>query len=132
MAIYIYGEEYCIKKRWDVNSISDKKRIPQKKLWIKKVAIDKGKWVDWVFHVKWSYEKDGFIEIWKDGFQIVSDNGPNCYNDEKGPYFRFGPYKWPWKKDDKTAPSVVTQRIIYFDEIRIGNHNSCFELVSPP
>ncbi len=132
LAIYVYGEDYCIKKRWDANKISDKESIPSKILWCGKIEPDKGIWIDWVFHVKWSFHEDGFVDVWKDGNRILSDKGPNSYNDKQGPYFRFGPYKWPWKKDEEEAPSTVSKRIVYFDEIRIGDENACYELVRPP
>ena len=77
-------------------------------------------------------EEDGFTEIWKDGRPIASDRGPNAYNDRRGPYLRIGPYKWPWKKSAREAPSVVTSRTIYFDEVRIGTAIACLEVVSPP
>jgi len=133
LAIYIYGPNYTVKKRWDVKENSNDSDLDGancRKLWSRPVAPDAARWVDWVFHVKWSFGNDGFIEAWKDGKKIISDRGPNCYNDKVGPYFRFGPYKWPWQANEKDAPSSVTNRTIFFDEIRIGNSNANFDMVS--
>ena len=132
LALYIYGSQYTIKKRWDTNENSNRSDLNganSTKLWKENVAPDAGKWVDWVFHVKWSFGKDGFIEVWKNREKIVSDLG---YNDRRGPYFRFGPYKWPWKKSERQAPSTVTRLVNYFDDIRIGNSSASYDLVSPP
>lgn len=82
-------------------------------LWEKKVET--GVWVDWLFKVRWSYADDGYIEIWKDGEQIVKYNGPNAYNDLRGVYLKLGSYH----------PRV--NRVIYFDDIRLGDDEESFE-----
>ena len=38
-------------------------------------SVEKGRWIDWVINVKWSKGSDGFINIWRDGRQVVSDRG---------------------------------------------------------
>lgn len=85
-------------------------------LWEKKV--EPGVWVDWVFRVRWSYKDDGYIDIWKDGKQIVKYNGPNAYNDLRGVYLKLGSYH----------PRV--NRVIYFDEIRLGDEDESFESIA--
>ncbi|MCF7848876.1 MAG: polysaccharide lyase [Kiritimatiellales bacterium] len=126
LAIYIYGEDYCIKKRWAAGNASFKK------LWGGNVAPDAGRWVDWVFHVRWSASNDGLVEAWKNGNKIVSDEGRNCGPGEHADYFKFGIYKWPWKQSPEKTPSTVTQRILYIDEIRIGDKTAGLNLFSPP
>ncbi|MEM9479954.1 MAG: polysaccharide lyase [Verrucomicrobiota bacterium] len=124
LAIYIYGDDYCIKKRWAAGG-------SYRNLWKGKVAEDKGKWVDWVFRVRWSANKDGFIEVWKNGEKILADTGRNCGVGEFAPYFKFGIYKWPWKESQEESPSTVTKRTLYIDEIRIGDESASFTTVSP-
>lgn len=114
LAIYLYGENYRIKKRW-ANGGDD-----YQNLWSGPVAGDSGRWTDWVFRVRWSHGKDGEIDIWKNGDKIVSDSGANCGDARFAPYFKFGLYKWPWKLSPEEAPSTVTQRTLVFDEIRIA------------
>ena len=126
LAIYIYGKNYRIRKRWAQGSKG------YKNLWRGEVPKDKGKWVDWVFHVRWSTGEDGLVDAWKDGMKIVSDRGRNCGPGEFADYFKFGIYKWPWKNPPEKAPSTVTQRTLYIDEIRIGDKTASRELVSPP
>lgn len=83
-----------------------------------------GTWTNWKFHVKWSYQSDGLVEIWKDGQLVVSKTGPNTYNDRQGPYFKIGIYKPDWKY--KPQKSNTTQRVIYFDEVRVENNSSAW------
>ncbi|MBT3290353.1 MAG: hypothetical protein HN380_23620 [Victivallales bacterium] len=126
LAIYIYGKNYRIKKRWARDSKG------YRNLWQGGVEEDKGKWVDWVFHVRWSTGKDGLVDVWKNGKKIVSDRGRNCGPGDFADYFKFGIYKWPWQNPPEKAPSTVTQRTLYIDEIRIGGKTASRDLVSPP
>ena len=101
-------------------------------LWRGDVLADRGRWVDWVFHVRWSAGDDGFIEVWRDGEQIVDDTGVNCVPAEFAPYLKFGIYKWPWSSDEGAAASSITRRVMHFDEIRIADSNGSYQAVSPP
>lgn len=80
--------------------------------------LEKGVWHDWVFHVRWSYESDGFVEAWLDGAPVVDYRGPIGYNDLAGVWFKWGIYR-----DDHP----VTQ-VIYHDEYRRGD---AYETVDP-
>ena len=95
-------------------------------------AYETGKWVDWVFHMKWSYESDGVLEVWKDGELVVTKQGPNCYNDKLGPYFKMGLYKgWQnWQESD-WRHDVVDERMLFHDELRIAHGENGYDLVSP-
>tara|TARA_R110002096_G_scaffold55607_20_gene142532 strand:- start:84 stop:908 length:825 start_codon:yes stop_codon:yes gene_type:complete len=126
LAIYIYGEDYCIKKRWAAGETS------YKNLWRGKITEDKGDWVDWVFHVRWSAGENGLVEVWKNGKKIITDAGRNCGPGQLADYFKFGIYKWPWREPPEKTPSTVTRRTLYIDEIRIGDKNASYYLVSPP
>ena len=91
----------------------------------------KGGWTDFVFHVKWSTGSDGLIEVWKDGVKVFTKSGINTYTGiTAGNYMKVGIYKWPWKKTD-TYNSTTTRRIIYADEIRIGNALATYNDVKP-
>jgi hypothetical protein len=91
--------------------------------------VDKGQWNDWVFHINFSYGSDGVIEVWKNKQQLVSYNGPNSYNDEHYPYFKVGIYKWGWNGWANYSPE--DKRVLFFDNVKIGNQNSSFDQVSP-
>jgi len=90
---------------------------------------EKNKWIDWVFHIKFSYRNDGIIEIWKNGLKVLSYTGPNSYNDENYPYFKIGLYKWGW--DGWASYSPEDKRVIFFDEVKIGDRHANMEKVSP-
>lgn len=91
-------------------------------------AYNTNTWTDWVFHIKFSYESDGLLQIWKDGVLVLDRKGPNTYKDKTGNYFKMGLYKYGWKEGYQ---SNTTQRIAYYDEIRVGNEHSSYEEVAP-
>jgi len=92
-------------------------------------AIEKEKWHDWVFHIKWAYDKTGVIEVWHNKKLVLTRASlPNSYNDETYPYFKFGIYRWGW---DDAVNTTVTKRVLYFDELRIGNEKCNYALIAP-
>jgi hypothetical protein len=89
--------------------------------------IEKNKWTDWVFNVKWTHNTDGFLKIWKDGKQVLDYKGPTSYNDKQGPFVKQGIYKgWQQMGVDK-----ATVRTIYHDEFRMAGPNGSYEMVAP-
>lgn len=86
-------------------------------------------WTDWIVHVKWSYQADGLLEIWKNGNLVVQRIGPNTYNDKVGPYFKMGIYKPDWKH--KPEKSTTDTRTIYFDEVHIGDKSTSYTDIAP-
>jgi len=73
--------------------------------------LTRGQWIDFDFHVKWSYQDDGFVEVWRDGKQMFSYEGPNTYNDRRGNYWKGGVYSW----DDGARGETI---VLYHDDIR--------------
>lgn len=91
-----------------------------------------GVWTDWVFHIKFSWQNDGLIDVYKNGSLFRSIEGPNAYNDKHGTYFKLGIYKWVWMpKNIPKSHSVVNQRVVYYDEVRVGNEKATYSDVSP-
>ncbi|MEN6576044.1 MAG: polysaccharide lyase [Phycisphaerales bacterium] len=88
-----------------------------------------GVWTDWVVHVKWSYGSDGFLEVWKDGKTVIDQDGPNAFNDVKGPFFKMGLYKG-WGDPNKGS-DAVSARVLYHDEFRMGGAEATFDDVAP-
>ncbi len=85
---------------------------------VAELPIEKGVWIDLMFHLKWSRDQTGFVEAFMNGKAVSPFNGidykvhgPNMYNDVP-PYLKFGIYR------DKELHTVVNK--IYFDELRIG------------
>jgi hypothetical protein len=91
--------------------------------------VDLAKWNDWVFHIKFSYKSDGILEIWKNKVKVFSLYGPNSFNDKNYPYFKCGIYKWGWNGWASYSPE--SKRVLYYDEIRVGNKNANLTSVSP-
>ena len=103
---------------WVLNTIWDAKPFtvpgkPEGRLSRNLGAYQKGRWNDWIFHIKWSYGSNGLTEVWRNGQLVFRRIGPNTFNDKRGPYLKIGMYKPDWK----SAPyrSTTTQRIIYYD-----------------
>ncbi|KKK75738.1 hypothetical protein LCGC14_2870720 [marine sediment metagenome] len=113
--------EWILPVRWDSRKLSD---LPvEGEDWYSLGPYETGVWTDWVFHVKWSYESDGFLEVWKNGVKVLARDGPNCYNDEYGPYFKMGIYR--------AGRSAGAPRTIYHDEFRMADANGTYEDVAP-
>ena len=90
-----------------------------------------GVWADWVFHIKWSLQSDGLLEVWKDGVKVVTQYGPNTFKDSDKSYLKLGIYKSGWRGDPAII-DAVTKRTVYHDELRIAGPNGSLSAVSPP
>ncbi len=88
-----------------------------------------GRWTDWVVYAKWSSGADGLLQVWKDKDRVFVRSGQNKFADDKGHYMKFGIYKWDWLYPDR--PTDATERILYFDEIRIADSSGSLAVVSP-
>lgn len=87
--------------------------------------ITKDAWHEFVLHFIHSYTSDGFVEVWHNGLKVLTVNGANMY-DNTLPKWKIGLYKASFK----FGTSLVDKRIIYFDNIRVGNANASFENLS--
>jgi len=89
------------------------------------------RWTDFVVHVKWSIGSDGLVEVWKDGVKVFTKSGPNTYfGISTGNYMKTGIYKWPWAHTESYS-SNTTKRVIYIDDVRIGNEKATYNDVRP-
>jgi len=129
LTLETHGKDWKVNNRWDKEKISVPGKngaggtITSNVIWQGPYQTEK--WTDWVFHVKWSLGDDGLVEVWKDGKKIGEQKGPNGYNDEQPFYMKVGVYKPAYRV---TAPP---QRVIYHDEIRIGNEKASYNDVAP-
>jgi hypothetical protein len=92
---------------------------------------DTGQWTDWLVHVRWSANNDGFLSIWNDG-QLVFDeqNKKNTYAGY-GNYIKIGIYKWDWPPGPPQTESLTQQRVMPHDELRIAEENGHYAAVEP-
>ncbi len=116
---------YYLSRVWDDAAISTRDDILKKGQrvhynlgsWVE----DKGKFVNWTFHVKWGWlaSHEPLLEIYKDGVELLDLKGlPNKTNDQLGVYLKLGVCKWNWAQpDDK---SVLTKRVVYYNNVSIN------------
>lgn len=119
LALRIDDTEWRINCRFDSRAVSDKEN-PEGKVEIARVPYERDRWTDWVFRYRTSYDDDGLIEAWKDGKLVARYEGPNCYNDEQGLYFKWG------------LSYAEAARMLYNDELRIGDERATYPDVAPP
>ncbi|MEU9574777.1 heparin lyase I family protein [Streptomyces massasporeus] len=91
-------------------------------------AYTTGVWVDWVFHVTWRTDSSGVLQVWKNGERVVNRTGATHDGGPRSPYFKFGIYKWDWNTG---APSSTTQRVMYYDALRLGDERTAHKDVTP-
>jgi len=84
--------------------------------------IVKNTWQEFVLHFIHSYNSDGLIEVWHNGTKVLTLHGGNMYDDVL-PKWKLGLYKAAFK----TTSSLVTKRVIFFDNIRVGNSNATYD-----
>lgn len=89
--------------------------------------VKKGQWNTFVCHIKWDAGTNGFVQTWIDGVQYANYTGVTNYPNQ-GYYIKMGIYKWFWQ--DRPA-AVVTERIYYYDEFRMGDQTSNYCSVLP-
>lgn len=100
-------------------------------VWKSLGAIVKDTWQAYVLHVKHSSGSTGLVEIWKDGKPFFTYKGPNMYKvggDIKNPNWKLGIYKSTW---NSTAKTKTTKRVLYFDEIKMGNEKVTYNEMAP-
>jgi len=88
--------------------------------------IAKNKWHQVVMHFVHSYGSDGLIELWYDGVKKLTIRGGNMYDDIL-PKWKVGLYKSAFKN----GTSDVSKRVIYFDNIKVGNKYANYDLMRP-
>lgn len=90
LALRVIDNYFRISYGWDAKFRSTEKHIAKYTLWY--APLETGKWIDWVFQVRWSYEDDGLVRVWRNKELIVDYAGPNAYNDLRGVYLKLGIY----------------------------------------
>lgn len=88
-------------------------------------AVTKDSWHQFVFHFIHSYEEDGLIEVWHNGTKIITQTGGNIYNNGIMPKWKVGIYKSSFKHHT----SDVNHRVVFYDDIRVGNAQANYQLM---
>lgn len=120
IALRIQNGKWMLNIQWAKLQVNTQETISGKEMFDFGHCVT-SKWADWVFHIKFSWEEDGLLEVWRNGKLLLSRRGPNCYNDEFAPYFKIGIYKWGWVPQKVNPTSTTSKRVIFYDEVRIGD-----------
>lgn len=83
-------------------------------------------WHEFVFHFVHSASQDGYMSIWHNGKQKVERSGCNLYG-ESLPKWKVGIYKFSFE----VGTSLVKNRVVFFDNIKIGNENARYRDMEP-
>jgi len=110
LALRVVGDTLYINSRSSKKRIQTNNRGPQVEHF-RMQNFPRDEWIDFVVKAVWSHKSKGTLNMWLNGNQIISYEGPIGYNDRKGPYFKFGLYKH----------SGDEPLVIYHDEYRRGN-----------
>lgn len=118
--------QYVLTRYWDEDPVTTIEKLNREgkkaRYALGSYVSDKGKWVDWKFHVTWGWlpSQKPSIQIFKNNVKILEiKNQPNTTNDRQGVYMKLGIYKWEWDNSDGTSHSVLDKRVIYYDNISI-------------
>lgn len=131
----------CNGARWQLTVRGDDKQVTTKPEYLFETTADlgpaqQGQWTDWVFQIKWNYDGNGFVRVWKNGKMVYYLESPNTFNDQKGPYLKLGVYAYYLRRPGsdswlKSRQAGLTQRVYYHDAIRIADQQGSCEMVSP-
>lgn len=83
-------------------------------------------WHEFIFHFIHSPHSDGYLKVWQNGEQKVARSGGNTYN-EFLPKWKIGIYKGAFE----VGTSLVTKRVVFFDNIKVGNENATYRDMEP-
>jgi hypothetical protein len=119
---------YYLCSLWDDNAISTDDEIDSlgryNETQLGSYDPDKGHWVKWAFHVKWSwlFSDNPFVRVYKNDSLIYSKDWPDTTNDVKGVNQQFGIYKWEYNLGKSYNPrSNLDHRVLYFDDVSVTN-----------
>ena len=90
LALRILDRTWGITFGWDEEFRSTRRYLARNWHWVG--PVEEGRWIDWSFHVIWSYGADGLTQVWKDSELVMDRRGPNVYNDVRGVYLKLGLY----------------------------------------
>src|SRR5690606_19776500 len=98
---------------------------------IGKEYIDLGRvvkdvWHQYVFHIKHATGSGGFVDVWQNGEKVISKTGKSS-DSAIQPNWKLGIYKPTWEK----RSTSTSKRIIYYDNVKIGNRNASYEEMLP-
>lgn len=120
LRLAVIGDQWIIDNFWDSKWVTKFAYLPEhpegnRLVWTG--PVDRGRWVDWEFRVRWAWEGDGLVEVRKDGILVAHASGPNTYHDLVAPYMKFGVYVPAWSVEELRSP--VRRRVAFFDDVAV-------------
>ncbi|WP_336973124.1 heparin lyase I family protein [Sphingobium aromaticiconvertens] len=91
--LYMKGEKMDISARYSPEEITPPGAFKHIQLYRDDKDIERGHPFAMKIRVRFDHGGKGAIEIWRDGRQLVSYQGPFGFNDKRGPYLKFGIYR---------------------------------------
>lgn len=81
--------------------------------------VNRGQWMDFVFHLKSSHTSKGLLEVWINGQLKLKYNGVTSLDYSHGPHVKMGVY------------AAKGESTVYYDSFRIGNEKATYQDVAP-
>ncbi|GAA4305160.1 hypothetical protein GCM10023183_19090 [Nibribacter koreensis] len=125
-ALRINKDRFILDTGFNANLVSNG-ITPESKKRIDLGEVTKDTWHEFVFHFVHSFHEDGLIEVWHNGTKILTHNAGNMYNNAVMPKWKIGLYKAAFK----SGTSAVAKRVVYFDNIRVGNEQATYQEMAP-
>lgn len=122
------GKKLTLGNRWDARKITPPRQPQGKQNW-DLGQLPTERWIDYVYHIKWSYQSDGLLEVFQDGKKVVKKTGPNCYNDRQGPNMKIGIYASTIKSNPEKYK--FDQKVLYFDAVHISDAWTNYQTLVP-
>jgi hypothetical protein len=101
--------------QWDSKWQGQIDEAPNGRWWIQDASNDRGRWISWIFLVRWDYESTGLLRVWKDDVKVIDRNGPIGYNDIFGPTCKMGIYRSK-RYSGKPYNGEYYDRTLYLDD----------------
>lgn len=115
LALRTQNGNFILERNWDEKLITINSDLQTEMVNLSQ--YQNGRWTDWIFQIKWSYEADGLINIWQNGHLIYKHRGANTYKDKIRTYFKIRIYKPDWKHNPHKSQTIL--RSAYYDNILI-------------
>jgi hypothetical protein len=86
-----------------------------------------GEWEHFVYHTRYNFTGGGMIKLWRNGKKLVSlaETG-TAYDDDKGPYFKFGIYAPSWGEMPSPPPANASTNILVIGGLKQGDKSSSY------
>jgi len=120
IALTIQNGMWLLETRWASEAVNSNNTLSGLETVCLGNTVDM-RWTGWVFHIKFDYKNTGILEVWRDGVKCYYRRGPNYYNDQTGPFFKFGIYKWDWNNNQ--IQTSIYKRVLYFGGVKLGESN---------